>query len=76
MANPFILIWFGLFTLLMAIPFCIATIYAIISVRQWMVGDKENSDEKRTGARKALMISLVAMLLVFFAYLILLELFF
>lgn len=73
MINPFIAIWGGLITLIMAIPFCIAAMYVYISVRQWIIAGKENSAEKRTGAIKGLAIALVAMLIIYFIYLKLLE---
>lgn len=63
--------WFyygGILTLVMAVPFGFCLVYLFISLRQWVIADKENNAQKRVGAIQAFSIALVGVVLVALIY--------
>jgi hypothetical protein len=80
-ARKFDLYMFGLWAIiyvviislafLVPIGFCL--FYIVISIRQYTIGEKENSAFKKRGAQKALAISVVALMLVILIWWLLLS---
>lgn len=68
MFGVWVVIWALIISLAMLVPLAFCILYIAISLRQWSIGEKENSAEKKAGAIKALAISFAGLLLVITAW--------
>ena len=73
MFHYFSFIFGGVITLIMLVPFGVATMYAAISLKQLIIADKEKNKLKTKSGVKALLFSVTGIIVLIFLWLILMS---